>query len=405
MERKKHINSKICLEQLEKIETSKEFSSAFLDKRLLRYLVESSLEGKALKEITIAIDVFDKKVDFNPGEDSSVRSHIYSVRKKLESYYAKEGAKDCVKFIIPKGQYHVTFRFTLKLFTFLKMKSLVFVFWGIITLLLSITTLYLLFENSTQRRTELHIKNPIFTDFIESDLPTLIVVGDYYFYHISQFEYSDISRLTSINSDADFDAFLTEKPNASRYMVKADNSYIGQDVIYGLRYILFELEKIHSDLKIRLASKITYNDLRENNIIYLGSLKALGIVNNLMGNMNIRYSLNPYRIFVTTQNGDTTNVYNIPISFPDNFEWTDYAIATKMAGSNNNTILIISTFNSWDSGTTAKSLTDTQILQNMLDQFISAEAKFPQYFEMLFEINGYRRTSLNAEVLHLFSKE
>jgi hypothetical protein len=285
----------------------------------------------------------------------------------------------------------------------LKRKQLVRITWGLFIIALLATTIYLWFENQQLKRAEALETNAIFQDFVHSELPTLLVVGDYYFYHIKNFAYSDISRLTRINSETDFDAFIEENPGATEFMEKVDNSYFGQDVAYGMPQILYQLHGIRSRLKIRLASKLNYNDLRENNIIYIGSLKAIGIVRNLMTDMRIQYGLTPSRIFMTNAEGDTTDVYSLISSFPDHFEWTDYAIAAKFPGRNKNTILIISTFNSWDSGTTAKNLTDRQSIENIKNQFVP-EAEFPRYFEILFEVNGYRRTSLNAKPVYFFIK-
>ena len=69
---------------LEKILKSKEFSHSKIYQSYLTYLVESSRKGKDLKETVIAIEVFGKDASFNPAEDTIVRSHTYTLRKKLE---------------------------------------------------------------------------------------------------------------------------------------------------------------------------------------------------------------------------------------------------------------------------------------------------------------------------------
>ena len=275
---------------------------------------------------------------------------------------------------------------------------IVHVVWGAITALVLIAAVYLWIDNCNLRTDSTRFReNPIFVDFLQSELPTLIVVGDYYFYHTDNLPYADIARLTKINSDAEFDEFITENPEADQFMQKEDNSYFGQVIAHGLPHVLYELNDIRSRVKIRLASKLNYNDLRENNIIFLGSLKTLGILSNVMADMQIRYGLQPNRVILTDADGDTTDAYPIPSAFPDHFEWTDYAIAAKLRGSSNNTILIISTFNSWDSGSTIKQLTDVSALETIQTQFFPQQT-FPTYFEMLFKVNGFQRTSLVAEV-------
>lgn len=386
---------------LEKIESSQDFSSARLDKKLLRYLVESTLNEKNIKETTIAIDVFGKSADFNPGEDSSVRSHIYSVRKKLDAYYRGEGSGDSLRIVVPKGQYKVQFKSTSYLSKFQRAGMAVHLIWAAIVIMLFAILLLLITENRTLKKNQPLADHPVFSDFINSELPTMIVVGDYYFYKSINYLYGDISRIPTINSDKDLQDFLTSHPDAGKYMTTEDNSYFGQDVAFGLLHVIRQLGAVQSGIKIRLSSKVSYSDFRENNIIYLGSLKSLGIVSSLMAGMQIRYALNPSRAIVTEQGGDTTRIFQVQGSYPDNHQWTDYAISAKLPGSHNNTILIISTFNSWDSGTAADNIADIRKITRLKENFLGTESNFPQYFEILFEVNGYRRTSLSAEALKM----
>ncbi len=394
-------NPKDCLDLLAKIEASKEFASARLDKKLLRYLVESTLDGLSIKETTIAIDVFDKDTQFNPGEDSSVRSHIYTIRKKLDSYYANEGSNDHIRFVIPKGQYHVTFRKTSRFASFLSTRTSLHILWGSVAVVLLGLSLYLWLQLNNQAHTRIAKTSPIFQDFVESDLPTLVVIGDFYFYKIINFDYAEISRIACINSDAELDAYLRDNPEASRYMEQDDNSYIGENILYELPTILSELRG-KSEIKINIASKINYNDLHENNIIYLGSLKSTGIIRNLMNDLNMRFSVCPHQIVFTSAEGDTT-IYRTSFEFQQDFKFTDYAIVAKFPGTNDNHILIVSAFHAWDSGATVKKLIDVGFLKEVEKQF-SLPEPFPEYFEMLFELNGYRRTSLTAKVLHFIER-
>ena len=103
------INKSTQQSLLQKILASQEFSSSKIYQAYLTYLVKAANEGKSVKEITIAIDVFGKDKDFNPAEDTIVRSHTYTLRKKLDSYYYNEGKEDRYRLEIPKGHYEVQF--------------------------------------------------------------------------------------------------------------------------------------------------------------------------------------------------------------------------------------------------------------------------------------------------------
>ncbi|HOV23943.1 MAG TPA: helix-turn-helix domain-containing protein [Candidatus Marinimicrobia bacterium] len=66
---------------------SSEFQNAQKFQELLRYLVDASISGKIIKESTIAIEFFQKDKSFDPSIDSTVRTSISTLRKKLEHYY------------------------------------------------------------------------------------------------------------------------------------------------------------------------------------------------------------------------------------------------------------------------------------------------------------------------------
>jgi Tol biopolymer transport system component len=75
--------------------------------RFLRFVVDETLESgpEGVKELTVAIAVFDRPADFNPKLDPVVRNEARRLRGKLEAYYACEGANDRVRVSIPKGGY------------------------------------------------------------------------------------------------------------------------------------------------------------------------------------------------------------------------------------------------------------------------------------------------------------
>ena len=80
----------------------------------LRFVVERHLDGKddELKETLLAIEVFGRKPDYDPKQDSIVRTEAGRLRSKLIEYYAGEGRNDSVIIELPKGRYTPVFRIT-----------------------------------------------------------------------------------------------------------------------------------------------------------------------------------------------------------------------------------------------------------------------------------------------------
>jgi hypothetical protein len=93
--------------QTERILASKHFRQAASLARFLRYVVERKLAGaeEELKEYTLGVEVFQRGAEFEPGTDALVRVQAGKLRKKLDGYYAEEGADDRVLIELPKGHY------------------------------------------------------------------------------------------------------------------------------------------------------------------------------------------------------------------------------------------------------------------------------------------------------------
>ena len=74
---------------------------------LLRYVVETTLDGRAgeLKEYTLGAEGLGRGDGFDPRIDPIVRVQMRKVRIRLERYYADERPGKGIRFEIPKGRY------------------------------------------------------------------------------------------------------------------------------------------------------------------------------------------------------------------------------------------------------------------------------------------------------------
>ena len=92
---------------LENMLASPLFAGSPRQQRFLDYLVSNTLTGDAerLKGYTIALEVFDRKDDFDPTLDAIVRVEATRLRNKLREYYDTLGKSDAVRIDFPKGSY------------------------------------------------------------------------------------------------------------------------------------------------------------------------------------------------------------------------------------------------------------------------------------------------------------
>ena len=75
--------------------------------RLLRFLVEETLAGRAseINEYNIGVRIFNRSAEFNPRIDPIVRVQTHYLRAKLAEYYAGPGAQDPVLIELPARTY------------------------------------------------------------------------------------------------------------------------------------------------------------------------------------------------------------------------------------------------------------------------------------------------------------
>ena len=100
-----------CEQQVQRILKSATFRNAVTLQQLLQFLTARVFEGGAdgLKEYTIGVEAFGRPQDFDPKTDTIVRVQIHRLRQKLTEYYEADGSRDPILVEIPKGHYLPTF--------------------------------------------------------------------------------------------------------------------------------------------------------------------------------------------------------------------------------------------------------------------------------------------------------
>src|SRR6266545_2129625 len=102
--------------QLQAILASPVFHGSRRCQQFLTCVCEKFLAGEAsaLKERTIAIEVFGRQPESDLAEDTIVRVGAREVRKRLAQYYVTpEGAASEIRIDLPSGSYVPEFRYTI----------------------------------------------------------------------------------------------------------------------------------------------------------------------------------------------------------------------------------------------------------------------------------------------------
>jgi hypothetical protein len=92
---------------VEQIIASQTFSKAVRLSQFLAYVSEYALTGRAdeINEQNIGEQVFERSSGYDPGQDNIVRVQASRLRQRLEEFFSKEGAREELCLIIPKGGY------------------------------------------------------------------------------------------------------------------------------------------------------------------------------------------------------------------------------------------------------------------------------------------------------------
>jgi hypothetical protein len=389
---------------LEKIINSQEFSNSSVYGNFLTYLVNASLEGKSLKETTIAIDVFAKDETFNPAEDTIVRSHTYTLRKKLEHYYFTEGKHDRYRIKIPKGHYEVKFVETTDnfysaayLYTWLKKHYYVFI---ILVLLVIISVFY--YQNSSiQNKLEKYqiISNndPIWKEYLQSEMPILLITGNHFFFNIFDEKHNRTWGIRDpyINSDEDLAVFKLKYPDTSIQV--SPEPYFPYHSIWSLPPILSILFSANQQPILRKASSISPQILDEYNIIFVGSIKTMYDLKHTLSKSHFSFEIAPHRIIYTPSDSSNVQIFstNLHSTGPND----DLVLALKLPGPTNNSIFIIASYHSLGAPEITNYLISTSKRKELERIFMEKYQKIPKYFEVLFRVIGIDKTAYDTEIL------
>ncbi len=403
------MNDKSLLKQiLQKILASKGFVKSKTDNKFLSYLVNASIDGKLLNESIIAEQVFCRDSDFNPIDDPIVRVHTHSVRKKLDRYYLDEGKDDDVRLVLEKGGYNVSLLKVKprKIFSAINFSPLfIIILLLFVGCIISSIYFYAKFKNvKSKLNTYQHIQSDdaVWSDFL-NEKPTMIVFGDHFFYtkHIINSDKYLRIRDSHINSVEQLNELIRQNQDPNIEYAKSSVPYISKHGAWSLQNILPIFFSTHKDVTFRLSSELTWEDIQQNNIVFIGSIKTLGILDQIISKLQIRYSFFPHKIFLFDNQTDTVATYQ-PQHVSDTQYYKDYAIAAKLPGPQNNSIFIFTSYYFVGVMEAIINFTNPALLEQFISDLNDATGSETSYFQSLFEVVGYDKTNLSSRIIHLF---
>jgi len=195
-----------------------------------------------------------------------------------------------------------------------------------------------------------------------------------------------------------------------RSEVKSSNVYapfftmLPHHCLENMRDILPVLLAVHNNVTVSRSSDLGLEQVKNNNIIYVGKFRNLRILDNLIQNLQIKYTWAPNKIFIINANKDTVKSFKRIRSatgkdlVETNWYNEDYALVVKLPGPNRNAIWIFAGFGHISLIETVKHFTHPLLLKQIESELEEEHGHIPQYFESLFKVSGYKRTGFNTEM-------
>ncbi len=397
------IDNQTITDHLEKILRSSGFSKSKRFTELLQYLVQSEMDGKTVKETTIAIDLFQKDDSFDPAEDTIVRVSIGNLRKKLATYYFTEGVSDTLRIEIPKGGYHVVFR-TVKPKKYEKWnlrKRPVFAI-PIFLLIISIFgVMFLLFQNMNLK-TDLYPvtkNNPIWYEYTHSGIPNMLVIGDYFFmYELHEIENRRIFiRDSRINN---LEEYEKKSPFFYSDWLPLEFTYLRKGVAISSLYVVPILKMSEQEVLIKQSSELIWEDFDQSNLVYTGTIKGFNKLEKLLPDFHIQIQRDSvYHIQRLNESGKVADTYILPRS-DQNSRMTDYSYIGKIRGSGNHTVMIIASGDEVGLVNAVELVTSPDFKDYVMEYYPDVIYQTPFYFEMILKTVGFRRTGFTNEIVY-----
>ena len=153
-------------------------------------------------------------------------------------------------------------------------------------------------------------------------------------------------------------------------------------------------------MEIILASEFQWQNLKDFNLVYIGSFKSTGMLGQLINNSSFQFNLYPNNLQFTDLETDSVYQY-FPIGSDiyNSYE-TDYCVVTKLPGSGQQDVLMFLSVRDIGLIETMEYFTDPETL-NSFEQLLQENNQDTKYFEACFMIQGMDRNSMSIDLLHI----
>ena len=349
--------------------------------------------------------MFGRTSAFDGSQDASVRVAVHRLRRKLDDFYAGPGRDEPIRLTIPKGEYRMVAepRPEVEIAAAPAVAARPWRTYAIAAIaliaLLNLAAWAAFWTTHGTERALARAENAApWRQLLHAEPPTLLVLGDYYIFGEID-EPAGVDRLIrqySINSAADLDDWLMDNPKAMGRYRDLDLYYLPVGAAFALRSVVPVISHGLSHgqtLHVIMASDLTPEMLKRNNIIYLGYLSGLGVLRDPVF-AGSRFSVGEtydelqdnvsHRRFVSQGGGPSQGDVNR----------RDYGYVAAFKGPSGNRIVIIAGARDTGLQEAADAMANPDALKAL-----AKSAGGGSDFEALYEAEGIGRSSLGGKLI------
>jgi hypothetical protein len=391
-------------EEIARVRASGVFGASGRLVELFDFLAARSADDRSPKEAEIALAVFGKADNEALRDDPVARVYIHRLRKRLDEFYLRNGAPSGVRLDIPKGDYRITAVSTAEQANDNEDAPAAPPVaprrrWGLVAaaiagLLAVNIAAWAIFANRGAPAEQKLANTPIWTEIANSRRPLTVVVGDYYMFG----EYEDrvtLKRLIrdfAINNKEDLVHSQRNSPDGFDRYSDVALQYLPASTAYALADLAPLLAK-DRDVQVTLASELTPQRLKSDDIIYVGLLSGLGPLRDPVFAQS-RFDVGESYDQIIDRKTGKTYTSEAFLAAPGDQMYRDYGFFSSFEGPAGNRIVILSGSRDTAVMGVAEALTQ-------MDRLAKVESRtgMEDDFEALFEVKGQKHVNLEAQVL------
>lgn len=195
---------------------------------------------------------------------------------------------------------------------------------------------------------------------------------------------------SGINNTTDLKSFLSKNQNTK--LEPTDYTLLSKMAPFGVKTLSEWFLDNNSNFYLKLESTLSFNDYKNNDIVFIGQFKSMNISRSLF--------LKSSKVFSTYQDGfkytnnNTNKVYNTQ---HNNLGKVEYAMVSFSSYGNEKQALYFVSNNDIGVMATLNLFTNTEWLKQFEQQLPNKHS----YFNALFEVSGLQRTDVSCRLVEL----